>query len=304
MKTSFLFLSFLFVSTILSAQTVTWSWDLYKIQFTVPSDFKVSKNDKAGFAAGNAGINLTIYPQENPSFDIAVMNAALENWATSAKLTYTSKAQEMIGPLNGFKACFLDAKASNGLPTTVLFLSNPNDTKVGYYVWLQYQQDYGQKVGEIMLSLAPTKGKNEGAVQSKSGMTEWTWDAYKVKYKAPSDFKISKSDDKGFSAGNERINLTIYPDESKTQDQLEMAMSLEKWANSANLSYDGFAKELTDLNRYLGYYITGIAPNGNPTTVVLLSDPDFPTIGLYVWVQYKAEHLEEALKIITSFTPN
>lgn len=308
-------------STTNNSNMLKWHWDLYNIEFAVPSDFKVIKNDNSGFAAGNTHVNLTIYPQANPGNNIDAMNVALEKWATSAKLSYSTKAQEMSVKLNGFTACFLDGTAPNGLPTTVMFLSNPNDPATGYYVWLQYHQEYSFQVVEIMGAMAPHKKGSSGSSSGNSGssgnvsgsgnsssgnsgMTTWTWDIYKVKYEAPSDFKVISSSKDGFSAGNQRINLSIYPDHSKTHDRLDMAMSLEKWAGDNKLSYDGFAQELEDLNRYWGYYIDGTAPNGLPTTVLLLTDPDYPEIGLYVWLQYKSEYLEEAIKIARSFMPN
>lgn len=143
-----------------------------------------------------------------------------------------------------------------------------------------------------------------GAQFASAQMTTWTWDTYKVKFDAPSNFKTSKNSATGFSAGNTNINLTIYPENGANISYEKMLRSLQKWADNQNLSYDGDAAYMEDLNGYWGCYIDGVAPNGNPTSVLLLIDPDYPEIGLYVWVQYQDGYLDTAVDIISSFTPN
>lgn len=135
-------------------------------------------------------------------------------------------------------------------------------------------------------------------------MTTWTWDLYKVQFQAPSNFKVSKNDKSGFSAGNGHINLTIYPEKGSNASLDDMAASLERWANSTQLSYDGGANMLEDLNGYWGCYIDGTASNGNPTTVMLLADPDYSEIGLYMWIQYQSDYFDQAVEIARSFMPN
>lgn len=135
-------------------------------------------------------------------------------------------------------------------------------------------------------------------------MTTWTWDMYKIQFKAPSNFKVSKNDKTCFSAGNTNINLTIYPKKGVEANYDEMLSSLTNWADDSNLYYEEGAQYMDDLNRYWGCYIDGVASNGNPTTVLLLVDPDFPDIELYIWIQYQEGYLDTAVEILTSFTPH
>jgi hypothetical protein len=134
-------------------------------------------------------------------------------------------------------------------------------------------------------------------------MTTWTWDTYKVKYSAPSNFKVSKNSAAGFSAGNTNINLTIYPEKGANISYDDMLNSLTAWADAQSLGYDAGA-EYIELNGYWGCYIDGVASNGNPTSVLLLIDPDYPEIGLYVWLQYQDGYLDTAVEMLRSFTPN
>lgn len=135
-------------------------------------------------------------------------------------------------------------------------------------------------------------------------MTTWTWDTYKIKYSAPSNFKISKNTKEAFSAGNTNINLTIYPhvDENLAYD--DMAGALRTWAKSSSVSFQGAPQQMEDLNGYWGVYIDGKANNGNPTTMLILIDPDYPEIALYVWLQYQSGYVDTAVQILKSFTPN
>lgn len=135
-------------------------------------------------------------------------------------------------------------------------------------------------------------------------MTEWTWDTYRVKYSAPSNFKVLKNSASGFSAGNNNINLTIYPENGANISYDAMLSSLTRWAKAQKLSFADGAQYLEDLNGYWGCYIDGTASNGNPTSVLLLIDPDYPEIGLYIWLQYQDGYLDTAVEILQSFTPN
>ncbi len=135
-------------------------------------------------------------------------------------------------------------------------------------------------------------------------MKSWTWDTYKVKYSAPSNFKISKNTKEAFSAGNTNINLTIYPRTGENLGQGDMVAALRKWAHSSKVTFTGTPEELDDLNGYWGVYLDGTAENGNPTTLLLLVDPDYPEISLYIWLQYQDGYVDTAVAILKSFTPN
>lgn len=134
--------------------------------------------------------------------------------------------------------------------------------------------------------------------------TTWTWDMYKVKFNAASNFVVSENNSEIFSAGNGHINLTIYPQKNVSTEYPDMVANLRTWAVSTALTFDMEPEFLEDLNGYWGVYIDGTASNGNPTSVVLLIDPDYPEIGLYIWLQYQPEYLDAAVEILSSFTPN
>ncbi len=135
-------------------------------------------------------------------------------------------------------------------------------------------------------------------------MKGWTWDTYKVKYSAPSNFKISQNTKDVFSAGNTNINLTIYPRTGENLAYDEMDGALRKWARSSKVSFSGEPNLMESLNGYWGVYLDGTAENGNPTTMLLLIDPDYPEITLYVWLQYQDGYVDTAVEILKSFTPN
>jgi hypothetical protein len=132
----------------------------------------------------------------------------------------------------------------------------------------------------------------------------WTWTDYKMKFQAPNNFIIKESSGTSFSAGNDHLNLTIYPKKGENLTYDGMKNALQKWArdskvdwNSNNLGYT------SSLNRYWGYYIDGTGSNGLPTSLLLLVDPDYPEYSFYVWLQYQSEYLNTAADILKSFKP-
>jgi hypothetical protein len=141
-----------------------------------------------------------------------------------------------------------------------------------------------------------------GTVSAQS-MKKWTWDSYKMAFSVPADFKVLEKSSTMFSAGNEDINLTIYPEKGETVTKAEMKNLLRAWARDNKLKFDGSPEIMTDLNRYWGVYIDGVA-NELPTSILMLIDPDYPDIKHYVWIQYAADEEDTAVKILTSFIPN
>lgn len=135
-------------------------------------------------------------------------------------------------------------------------------------------------------------------------MTEWTWDIYKVKFSAPSDFKVKKNEKAGFSAGNGSIHIDMYPENGANVSYEQMYDAIAAWANKNKLAYEGEPTYMEDLNGYWGCYIDGYAPNNLPTSVLLLIDPDYPEIGLYVWLQYQEDYIDTAVEMLRSFIPN
>ena len=82
-----------------------------------------------------------------------------------------------------------------------------------------------------------------------------------------------------------------------------MKSLLKTWAKENKLKFDGSVEDMEDLNGYWGVYVDGTGENDLPTTVLLLIDPDYPDISLYVWVQYQEDQLDNAVKILRSFVP-
>src|ERR1700690_1340946 len=87
----------------------------------------------------------------------------------------------------------------------------------------------------------------------------WTWDTYKIKFKAPDNLVVKKNDATVYEAGNSSMYLDIYlrSGENLTYDGMKNA--LVKWANSIGLSYDAQNSDgnsqpiyLQNLNGYWG----------------------------------------------------
>lgn len=134
-------------------------------------------------------------------------------------------------------------------------------------------------------------------------MTTWNWSSYKMQFKAPSNFKVDKSNSEIFDAGNDDIHLTIYPDKGEKISESSMKGLLKTWAKDNKLRFDGNVEVMENLNGYWGVYVDGIA-NNFPTSILLLVDPDYPTISFYVWLQYASDKEDTAVKILQSFIPS
>jgi Dihydro-orotase-like len=152
-------------------------------------------------------------------------------------------------------------------------------------------------LGLLILLLAVA---NPGMAQ----MTEWKWDAYKTKFKAPSDIKVDKKDGTEWSGGNGKVYLTIYPSKGENLTYDKMDEKLRLWASTSSLSGYDDVQLSEDLNGYWGVYVDAVADNGNPTFLLLAVDPDYPEIALYVMLQYQSGNEALAYEIVKSFTPN
>lgn len=131
----------------------------------------------------------------------------------------------------------------------------------------------------------------------------WNWSTYKMQFQAPSTFKVDKNNSEIFDAGNDDIHLTIYPEKGEKIAEGEMASLLRTWAKDNKLKFDGRVQKMENLNGYWGVYVDGEA-NSLPTSILLLVDPDYPTISFYVWLQYDASKEDMAVKILQSFIPS
>jgi hypothetical protein len=146
-----------------------------------------------------------------------------------------------------------------------------------------------------------------GTAQS---LQTWTWDTYKIEFKAPNDLDLKKNDATQFEAGNSNMYLDIYPRKGENLTYSGMKNALIKWANDLNLSYsstntDGDSQPiyLDNLNGYWGCAIDGKSESGLPATIMLIVDPDYTNISFYVWINYAHEYYHDAVQVLKSFTP-
>lgn len=134
-------------------------------------------------------------------------------------------------------------------------------------------------------------------------MTSWTWDKYKTKFDVPDDFQVTQNDASAFIAKNDDIALSIYPREDENLSYDDMINSLLRWANDNNVSNQSECEYVEDLNGYWGCIMDGYS-GGYPVGLLLLIDPDYPEISLYVWISYSEGFDQAAVEILMSFTPN
>jgi hypothetical protein len=137
---------------------------------------------------------------------------------------------------------------------------------------------------------------------SAQSLQTWTWDTYKMKFKAPDNMVLQRNDVNGFQASNNNITMNIYPrnGENLTYDGMKNAIS--NWANQVSLSYSQGPIYMDNINRYWGCAIDG-TKQGFSATAVLLVDPDYPDISFYVWISYAREYYHDAVAILKSFQP-
>lgn len=131
----------------------------------------------------------------------------------------------------------------------------------------------------------------------------WNWAEYKMQFKTPASFKVHQNNSEKFSAGNSNLYLTIYPKKGSKMLYDDMKSTLRDWSRKNDLTYKKDVQYMSNLNGYWGVFIDGVASSGLPTSLLLLVDPDFPTISFYVWLQYQEAYLEAAVNILKSFVP-
>ena len=137
----------------------------------------------------------------------------------------------------------------------------------------------------------------------------WTWDTYKIKFKAPDNLILQKNDATVYEATNKSMAMDIYPRKGENLTYDGMKNSLVTWANSLSLNYnsqnsDGTTQPiyLENVNGYWGCAIDG-TKNDFPSTVVLLVNPDNSDVVFYIWISYAREYYHDAIAILKSFTP-
>ena len=136
----------------------------------------------------------------------------------------------------------------------------------------------------------------------------WTWDTYKMKFKAPDNLVIQKNDATVYEATNKAMALDIYPRKKENLTYDGMKNAIIKWASDQDVSYstnsDGDTQPIyiKNINGYWGCAIDG-SKNDFPTSLLLLVNPDYPELSFYIWLSYSHEYYHDAVEILKSFTP-
>jgi len=140
-------------------------------------------------------------------------------------------------------------------------------------------------------------------------LESWTWDTYKMKFKAPDNMRVEENDANSFQATNDVMTLDIYPRKGENLTYDGMKNAIVNWANQTGLRYMDYNSDgdkqpiyLDDVNGYWGCAIDG-KKNGYPASMLLLIDPDFPEISFYIWISYSDEYYHDAVTILQSFKP-
>jgi Dihydro-orotase-like len=75
-----------------------------------------------------------------------------------------------------------------------------------------------------------------GFIANAQTLQQWTWDTYKIKFKAPDNLSVKKNDATIYEAGNSSMYLDIYPRSGENLTYDGMKNSLIKWAGSIGLA--------------------------------------------------------------------
>ncbi len=136
-------------------------------------------------------------------------------------------------------------------------------------------------------------------------MKTFTWDTYKTKFKVPSDFEVDESTGEKWIGHNRNINLSIYPRKDETLSHREMTKAVYDWAVDNGVKNIGDVVELDEekLNGYWGVLYEG-DKDGFSIGTMLIVDPDYPNISIYIWVSYREAYTDTVLEMLKSFTPN
>ena len=132
-----------------------WTWTDYKMKFQAPNDFSIKESSGTIFSAGNDHLMLTIYPKKGENLTYNSMKDALQTWARSNNVDWNSNDLGYMSNLNRYWGYYIDGTGSNGLPTSLLLLVDPDYPEYSFYVWLQYQSGYIDTAVEILKSFKP-----------------------------------------------------------------------------------------------------------------------------------------------------
>jgi hypothetical protein len=136
-------------------------------------------------------------------------------------------------------------------------------------------------------------------------MKTFTWDTYKTKFKVPDDFEVDESTSEKWIGHNPNINLSIYPRKDENLTKREMTKGVYNWAVDNGVKNIGDVVELDEekLNGYWGVLYEG-EKEGFSIGTMLIVDPDYPNITIYIWVSYREAYTDQVLEMLKSFTPN
>lgn len=132
----------------------------------------------------------------------------------------------------------------------------------------------------------------------------YSWIPPKTKFKVPTDFVVDESSETKWSGHNSNITLSIFPRKNEKLPQSDMQKALYKWASDNGVTNIGEITEVDPekLNGYWGYIYVG-EKDSLPVATMLIVDPDYPDIVIYVWALYSVEYEESVTQILMSFTP-
>jgi hypothetical protein len=132
----------------------------------------------------------------------------------------------------------------------------------------------------------------------------FTWDSYKTRFSVPDNFSVTQSTGEHWSGSNGDITMSIFPRKGENLSQRQMKNSVYEWAVENKLRNIGAATELDPeiLNGYWGVMYEGTVDEF-PVAVMLVVDPDYPDISLYIWVSYREGWVDDVIDMLMSFTP-
>lgn len=132
----------------------------------------------------------------------------------------------------------------------------------------------------------------------------YTWDDYSTSFQIPADFVVTDSSGTKFSASNGKILLSIYPRTDEYLDWEEMGETLKTWSVDNEVVVTNEVIELDEekMNGYWGVLLEGTKDDYAIGTMLIV-DPEFLNISLYIWVSYDADQVDTVLEMLMSFTP-
>ncbi len=133
---------------------------------------------------------------------------------------------------------------------------------------------------------------------------EYEWKEYSTEFKIPSDFEVTESSAEKFSASNGAILMSIYPrtEEYLTWEEMEDALKTLTVDNDVVVSGEVVELDEEKMNGYWGVLLEGTKSDYSVGTMLIV-DPDYTEISLYIWVAYDADQVDTVLEMLMSFSP-